>query len=50
MYWLALRKLMSALSYLSPKLPLIKAVLDGSPSFNSMALMPTLVGLGLILD
>jgi hypothetical protein len=33
MSWLALRKLMSALSYLSPMLPPIKVVLDGLSSF-----------------
>jgi hypothetical protein len=47
---LALRKLTSALSYLSPKPPPIKAVLDGPPSCSWMALMPTLLGLGLTLD
>jgi hypothetical protein len=41
---------MSTLSYLSSKLPLIKAVLDGSPSCSGMALMPMLLGLGLTLD
>jgi hypothetical protein len=47
---LALRKLTSAHSYLSPKLPPIKAVLDGSPSCNWMALMLMSLGLGLTLD
>jgi hypothetical protein len=47
---LALSKLTSALSYLSLKPPPIKAVLDGLPSCNWMALMPTLLGLGLTLD
>jgi hypothetical protein len=46
---LALRKLTSALSYLSPKPPPIKAVLDGSPSCSWMALMPMSLGLGLTL-
>jgi hypothetical protein len=41
---------MSALSYLSPKPPQIKAVLDESPSCSWMALIPTLLGLGLTLD
>jgi hypothetical protein len=47
---LALRERMSALSYLAPKPPLIKVVLDGSPSCSRMALMPTSLGLGLTLD
>jgi hypothetical protein len=50
MSWLALRKLMSTLSYLSLKPPLIKVVLDGSLSSSWMALMPTSLGLGLTLD
>jgi hypothetical protein len=50
MSWLALRKLTSALSYLSLKPPLIKAVLDGSPSSSWMALMLTSLGLGLNLN
>jgi hypothetical protein len=41
---------MSALSYLSPKLPPIKAVSDGSPSYSWMVLMPMSLGLGLTLD
>jgi hypothetical protein len=41
---------MSTRSYLSPKPPPIKAVLDGSPSCSWMVLMPTLLGLGLTLD
>jgi hypothetical protein len=47
---LALRKLTSALSYLSLKPPPIKAVLDESPSCSRMALMPTSMWLGLTLD
>jgi hypothetical protein len=47
---LALRKLMSVLSYLSLKPPPIKAVLDGPPSRSWMVLMPTLLGLGFTLD
>jgi hypothetical protein len=50
MSWLALRKLTSMLSYLSPKPPPIRAVLDGSPSCSWMVLMPTSLGLGLTLD
>jgi hypothetical protein len=41
---------MSALSYLSPKSRPVKAVLDGSSSCSWIALMPTLLGLGLTLD
>jgi hypothetical protein len=41
---LALRKLMSVLSYLSLKPPPIKAVLDESPSCSWMALMPMPLG------
>jgi hypothetical protein len=41
---------MSALFYLPPKPPPIKAVLDGSPSCSWMALMQTSLGLGLTLD
>jgi hypothetical protein len=41
---------MSALFYLSPKPPLIKAVFDGALSCSWMALMPTSLGLGLTLD
>jgi hypothetical protein len=37
---------MSALSYLSLKPPLIKVVLDESPSCRWMALMPMSLGLG----
>jgi hypothetical protein len=47
---LALRKLTSALSYLSLKPPPIKAVLNESPSCSWMALMPTLLELGFTLD
>jgi hypothetical protein len=47
---LALKKLMSALSYLLLKPSPIKVVLDGSPSCSWMALMPTSLGLGLTLD
>jgi hypothetical protein len=41
---------MSTLSYLSLKPPLIKAVLDESPSCSWMALVSTSLGLGLTLD
>jgi hypothetical protein len=41
---------MSVLSYLSLKLPLIKEILDESPSCSWMALMPTSLGLGFTLD
>jgi hypothetical protein len=47
---LALKKLMSALSYLSLKPPPIKAFLDESPSCSWMALMLALLGLGFTLD
>jgi hypothetical protein len=50
MSWLALSKLTSALSYLSFKLPPIKAVLDDSPSCRWMALMSTSLGLVFTLD
>jgi hypothetical protein len=43
---LAIKKLMSVLSYLSLKPPPIKAVLDGLPSRSLMVLMPTSLGLG----
>jgi hypothetical protein len=46
---LALRKPMSALSYFSLKPPTIKVVLDELPSCSWMALMLTLLGLGLTL-
>jgi hypothetical protein len=50
MSWLALRKLMSALFYLSFKLPPIKEVLDESSSCSLMALMPMSLGLAFTLD
>jgi hypothetical protein len=47
---LALRKLTSALSYLSLKPPSIKAVFDESPSCSCMALISTSLGLGFTLN
>jgi hypothetical protein len=47
---LALRKLMSTLSYLSLKPPLIKAVLDESSCCSWMVLMLMLLELGFTLD
>jgi hypothetical protein len=41
---------MNVLSYLSFEPPLVKAVLDESPSCSWMALMPTSLGLDFTLD